>query len=174
MINILTGVLAPGGSAQSLRSLGRTFAGKTGTSNNNVDGWFVGMTPDLVVAIFMGFDEPRTLGAHDTGGVVTTPVFRDFVRTALKDQPLIPFRVPAGIRFVRVNHKTGKPASPKDRDVVMEAFKSGENWQGKIKGYIDGSDEETTLPQTQDQPSLPEVSQTEEEDDNIPGIGGIF
>ncbi len=174
MINILTGVLAPGGSAQSLRSLGRTFAGKTGTSNNSVDGWFVGMTPDLVVAIFMGFDDPRTLGAHDTGGVVTTPVFRDFIRTALKDRPLIPFRVPAGIRFVRVNHKTGKPASPKDRDVVMEAFKSGENWQGKIKGFIDGSEEETAEPQTQDQPSLPEVGPTEEEDDNIPGIGGIF
>lgn len=56
----------------------------------------------------------------------------------------------------------------------MEAFKSGENWQGKIKGYIDGSDEETTLPQTQDQPSQQEVSQTEEEEDNIPGIGSIF
>lgn len=174
MINILTGVLAPGGSAQSLRSLGRTFAGKTGTSNNSVDGWFVGLTPDLVAAIFVGFDEPRTLGAHDTGGVVTTPVFREFVRTALKDQPLIPFRVPAGIRFVRVNHKTGKPASPKDKDIVMEAFKAGENWQGKIKGFIDGSDEETVLPQTQNRPEQPEISQAEEEDDNIPGIGGIF
>ena len=177
IINILTGVLAPGGSAQSLRSLGRTFAGKTGTSNNNVDGWFVGLTPDLVVAIFMGFDEPRTLGAHDTGGVVSIPVFRRFVRTALKDQPLIPFRVPAGIRFVRVNHKTGKPASPKDRDVIMEAFKSGEDWQGKIKGYIDGSDEETVLPQTPDQPAaLPENNpgEGEEEDDSIPDIGGIF
>lgn len=174
MINILTGVLAPGGSAQSLRALGRTFAGKTGTSNSNFDGWFVGLTPDLVVAIFMGFDEPRTLGSHDTGGVVTTPIFREFVRTALKDQPLIPFRVPAGIRFVRVNHKTGKPASPKDRDVIMEAFKAGENWQGKIKGYIDGSDEETVLPQTTDQPTVTQIGQTEEGDDNIPGIGGIF
>lgn len=173
MINILTGVLAPGGSAQSLRSLGRTFAGKTGTSNNSVDGWFVGMTPDLVVAIFMGFDEPRTLGAHDTGGVVTAPIFKNFVRTALKDQPLIPFRVPAGIRFVRVNHKTGKPASPKDRDVVMEAFKAGESWQGKVKGYIDGSDDETTFRQSPDQPFSTESDQTEE-DDNIPGIGGIF
>ncbi|MBR1778735.1 MAG: penicillin-binding protein 1A [Alphaproteobacteria bacterium] len=174
IINILTGVLQPGGSAQSLRTLGKTFAGKTGTSNSSFDGWFVGMTPDLVVAIFIGFDEPRTLGNRDTGGVIAAPIFKDFVSMALKNQPLIPFRVPAGIRFVRVNHKTGKPAAPKDTDVILEAFKADENWQGKIKGYIDGSEGQITLTDPTEEPAGEKTSQTEETDDNIPGIGGIF
>lgn len=174
IINIMTGVLQPGGSAQSLRSLGKTFAGKTGTSNSSFDGWFVGMTPDLVVAIFIGFDEPRTLGNRDTGGVIAAPIFKDFVNTALKNQPLIPFRVPPGIRFVRVNHKTGQPASPKDKDVILEAFKAGENWQGKIKGYIDGSEDHSTSEDQTNEPEETKTSQTEEVDDNIPGIGGIF
>jgi len=174
IINILTGVLQPGGSAQSLRSLGKTFAGKTGTSNSSFDGWFVGMTPDLVVAIFLGFDEPRTLGNRDTGGAIAAPVFKDFVNVALKNQPLIPFRVPAGIRFVRVNHKTGKPASPKDKDVILEAFKTGENWQGKIKGYIDGSEDHLLESDQNNELSESKTSQTEEIEDNIPGIGGIF
>lgn len=174
IVNILTGVLQPGGSAQSLRSLGKTFAGKTGTSNSSFDGWFVGLTPDLVVAIFIGFDEPRTLGNRDTGGVIAAPIFKTFVQTALKNQPLIPFRVPAGIRFVRVNHKTGKPALPKDTDVILEAFKSDENWQGKIKGYIDGSEEKTTDEEQSEEQEETKTSETEENDDNIPGIGGIF
>ena len=174
IINILTGVLQPGGSAQSLRSLGKTFAGKTGTSNSSFDGWFVGMTPDLVVAIFLGFDEPKTLGDRDTGGVIAAPVFKDFVTSALKNQPLIPFRVPSGIRFVRVNHKTGKPATPKDTDVILEAFKADENWQGKIKGYIDGSEDHLNTPDKQDEPEETKTSQTEEDEDSIPGIGGIF
>ncbi|MBR4127444.1 MAG: penicillin-binding protein 1A [Alphaproteobacteria bacterium] len=174
IINIMTGVLQPGGSAQSLRSLGKTFAGKTGTSNSSFDGWFVGMTPDLVVAIFLGFDDPRTLGDHDTGGVIAAPVFKDFVNSALKNQPLIPFRVPTGIRFVRVNHKTGKPASPKDTDVVLEAFKADENWQGKIKGYIDGSEDTANESNETDERESTKASQTEEEEDNIPGIGGVF
>ena len=180
IINIMTGVLQPGGSASSLRRLGRTFAAKTGTSNNSLDGWFVGVTPDLVTVVFVGFDDPRTLGKNDFGGTVATPIFKRFVDTALKDVPRVPFRVPAGIRFVRVNHKTGKPASSKDRDVVMEAFKSGESWQGKVKGYIDGSDEEISPAHPRDTSAeqtgadTAESGQTEEPDDNIPGIGGIF
>ena len=173
IINILTGVLQPGGSAQSLRSLGKTFAGKTGTSNSSFDGWFVGMTPDLVVAIFIGFDEPRTLGNKDTGGVIAAPVFKTFVQTALKNQPLVPFRVPEGIRFVRVNHKTGKPADRKDRDVILEAFKSDENWMGKNRDFISGSEDDSSDDEESDE-SRNSSSQTEESDDNIPGIGGIF
>lgn len=178
IINIMTGVLAPGGSASNLRRLGRTFAAKTGTSNNSLDAWFVGVTPDLVMAVFVGFDDPRTLGKHDLGGSVASPIFKQFVDTALKDEPRIPFRVPAGIRFVRVNHKTGKPASPKDRDVVLEAFKIGEDWRGKIKGTLDGSDEENEqidddkVDKTEQMHNR--MRQTEEIDDNMPDIGSVF
>ena len=176
----MTGVLQPGGSASGLRRLGRTFAAKTGTSNNSLDAWFVGVTPDLVIATFVGFDDPRTLGKHDFGGTIASPIFKQFVDTALKDEPRIPFRVPAGIRFMRVDHRTGKPAKPKDRDVVLEAFKVGEDWQGKVKGYIDGSDSETPARPASPDRSAAEnadgdtAAQTEEPDDNIPGIGGIF
>lgn len=174
IINIMTGVLQRGGSAQTLRSLGRTFAGKTGTSNNSFDGWFVGVTPDLVVAIFIGFDEPKTLGKKDTGGVIAAPVFKNFVNMAMKDEPLIPFRVPEGIRFVRVNHKTGKPATSKDKDVILEAFKADEALHGKIKGYIDGSEDSVVTQEQTQETEDTTISQTEEEEDNIPGIGGIF
>ncbi len=178
IINIMTGVLAPGGSASNLRRLGRTFAAKTGTSNNSLDAWFVGVTPDLVMAVFVGFDDPRTLGKHDLGGSVASPIFKQFVDTALKDEPRIPFRVPAGIRFVRVNHKTGKPASPKDRDVVLEAFKIGEDWQGKIKGTLDGSDEENEQIDDDKADKTEQMHnrmrQTEEIEDNMPDIGSVF
>lgn len=184
IINIMTGVLQPGGSASGLRRLGRTFAAKTGTSNNSLDAWFVGVTPDLVVATFVGFDDPRTLGKNDFGGTVASPIFKQFVDTALKDEPRVPFRVPAGIRFMRVDHRTGRPAKPKDRDVVLEAFKVGEDWRGKVKGYIDGSDSETPArPTAGDSPAAENAdagndgdsaAQTEEPDDNVPGIGGIF
>lgn len=172
IVNILTGVLAPGGSAGHLRSLGRTYAGKTGTSNSSMDGWFVGFSPDLVVAIFLGFDEPRTLGSRDTGGVIAAPIFRDFVRKALKDEPLVPFRVPSGIRLVRINHKTGQPAKPSDKDVILEAFKSEEDWS-KAMPVIDGADEDDPVVRT---PSKTRSirRQTEEVQDNIPGIGGVF
>lgn len=181
IINIMTGVLAPGGSASNLRRLGRTFAAKTGTSNNSLDAWFVGVTPDLVMAVFVGFDDPRTLGKHDLGGTVASPIFKQFVDTALKDEPRIPFRVPAGIRLVRVNHKTGKPASPKDRDVVLEAFKIGEDWRGKIKGTLDGSDDarksdDSTDEETADKAERLQnrMNQIEEIDDNMPEIGSVF
>lgn len=178
IINIMTGVLAPGGSASNLRSLGKTFAGKTGTSNDSFDGWFVGVTPDLVVVIFLGFDVPRTLGAHDTGGLIASPIYRNFVRKALKDEPLIPFRVPNGIRLVRVNHKTGKPASPKDVDVITEAFKSGEDWQGKLKGgYIDGTDGTDTFVGTDMKDDVSTPTGLREVESNVEddlGVGGVF
>ncbi len=181
IINIMTGVLAPGGSASNLRRLGRTFAAKTGTSNNSLDAWFVGVTPDLVMVVFVGFDDPRTLGKHDLGGTVASPIFKQFVDTALKDEPRIPFRVPAGIRLVRVNHKTGRPASPKDRDVVLEAFKIGEDWRGKIKGTLDGSDDarkndDSANEETADKAERVQsrINQIEEIDDNMPEIGSVF
>ena len=83
--------------------------------------------------------------------------------------------------MARVNHKTGKPASPKDRDVILEAFKIGENWRGKIKGTLDGSDDarQTDETEEEEQPNNPDklqnrINQIEEIDDNIPDIGSVF
>lgn len=172
IVNILTGVLAPGGSASHLRSLGKTFAGKSGTSNDSFDNWFVGVTPDLVIAVFLGFDEPRTLGAHDFGGGTAAPIFKSFVQKALKDHHPVPFRIPPGIRLVRVNHKTGLPAKRRDKDVILEAFKVGDDINGS-RSVIDGSDDEVRAQETE---RISPVRRRTEEDveDGIPGIGGVF
>ncbi|WP_142849720.1 penicillin-binding protein 1A [Telmatospirillum sp. J64-1] len=122
MVSILEGVVLRG-TGRRIAELGRPIAGKTGTSNNVHDTWFVGFSPDLAVGVFVGFDEPRTLGSRETGGTVAAPIFKDFMAEALKDQPATPFRVPPGIRLVRVNADTGRPAQPGDRNVIWEAFK---------------------------------------------------
>ena len=121
MTSILEGVAVRGTGAR-LRALKRHLAGKTGTTNDNKDGWFMGFSPDLVVGTYVGFDEPRTLGRRETGAVAL-PIFYNFMEQALKNQPDIPFRIPKGIKLVRINNKTGKPATPNDTSVIFEALK---------------------------------------------------
>ena len=123
--SIMEGVVQRG-TAQKLKVLNRPIAGKTGTTNNEKDAWFIGYTPDLVVGVYIGFDNPAPMGHGETGGNVAAPVFRDFVQTALAAVPPVPFRAPPGIKLVRVNHKTGLPAGPGDKSAIMEAFKPGE------------------------------------------------
>jgi penicillin-binding protein 1A len=101
------------------------LAGKTGTTNDSNDTWFVGFSPDLVAGVFMGMDQPQSLGGHETGASVAAPVFKEFMAGALKDLPNTPFRVPPGIRMVRVNASTGQLARPGDKPVIYEAFKPG-------------------------------------------------
>ena len=87
----------------------------------------------------MGFDTPKSLGQRETGATVAVPVFKEFMATALKDQPAIPFRVPPGIRLVRVNAETGLLTNAGDRHAILEAFKPGTEPTGK-EGVLDGSD----------------------------------
>ena len=109
MVNILTGVVERG-TARVANTVGKPLGAKTGTSNDNNDAWIIGFSPDLVVGIWIGFDTPSSLGPHDTGGVVAGPIFRDFMLEALKDKPALPFRIPEGVRLIRVDATTGKPA----------------------------------------------------------------
>ena len=125
MTSILEGVVQRG-TATVLKSLNRPIAGKTGTTNEERDAWFVGYTPDLVVGVFIGFDTPRPMGKGRTGGGVAAPIFGDFMKRALADQPAAPFRVPPGLKLVRVNLKTGLRAQPNDPQAIMEAFKPNE------------------------------------------------
>lgn len=122
MTSILEGVAVRGTGAR-LRALGKHLAGKTGTTNENKDGWFMGFSPDLVVGVYIGFDEPRTLGRRETGAAVALPVFYNFMEKALAKQADIPFRTPQGIKLVRINSETGKPATPSDTSVIVEALK---------------------------------------------------
>ena len=98
------------GTGVRLKSLGRPLAGKTGTTNESKDTWFMGFSPDLVVGVYVGFDEPRSLGKRETGSSVALPVFKEFMEKALKDEPILPFRIPDGIRNVQINANTGARA----------------------------------------------------------------
>ena len=122
MVSILEGVVQYGTGGR-LRSIGKHLAGKTGTTNKNQDAWFVGFSPDLVVAVYVGFDQPRSLGRYETGAAAALPIFYDFMKEALAGQADIPFRIPSGIKLVRINHDTGKPATPSDTSVIWEALK---------------------------------------------------
>jgi penicillin-binding protein 1A len=137
MVNILEGVVQRG-TGTSVRAVGKPLAGKTGTSNDSNDVWFVGFSPDLAVGVFVGFDDPATLGHKETGGSIAAPIFRDFMMEALKDKPPTPFRVPPGVRLVRVDARTGKPAMPGDAKAIYEAFKGGDRMPGEEEEVLEG------------------------------------
>ncbi len=125
MTSILEGVIQRG-TATVLKSVGRPLAGKTGTTNEEKDAWFIGYSPDLVVGVFVGYDTPTPMGKFQTGGKVAAPIFGAFMQQALADTPPAPFRVPPGLKLVRVNLRTGLRASADDPTSIMEAFKPGE------------------------------------------------
>jgi len=127
------------GTGRRVRAVGKPLAGKTGTTNREMDTWFVGFAPDLAVGVFAGFDRPRPLGRRETGSSVAAPIFRDFMAAALKGKPAIPFRIPPGIRLVRINAATGRPARPGDKKVILEAFREDREPDANA-AVIDGSD----------------------------------
>ena len=112
--SILEGVVQRG-TAQTVKAVGKPLAGKTGTTNDAKDVWFVGFSPDLAVGVFLGYDQPKSLGNAATAGQYAAPVFRDFMQMALKDKPATPFRVPPGIKLIRVNASTGMRAGRRGR-----------------------------------------------------------
>ncbi|MBL4691358.1 MAG: penicillin-binding protein 1A [Rhodospirillales bacterium] len=124
VVSMLEGVVERG-TGRRIRAVGKPLAGKTGTTNLGKDTWFIGFSPDLAVGVFVGFDSPKTLGRRETGSSVSAPLFRDFMAAALADKKAIPFRIPPGIRLVRINATTGKQARPGDKKVILEAFKPG-------------------------------------------------
>lgn len=119
--HMLEGVIERG-TAMVVKSVGVPLAGKTGTTNDYKDAWFVGFSPNLTVGIYIGFDQPVSMGHGETGGHNAAPIFRDFMADAVGKQPPVPFRVPPGIRMVRVDLKSGVASAT---GAVLEAFKVG-------------------------------------------------
>lgn len=154
MVNILSGVVERG-TGRSVKSLNKTLGAKSGTSNDSFDAWFVGFSPDLVVGVWVGFDQPHTLGPNDTGGVVSAPIFKEFMAKALQDKTDLPFRVPDGVRLVRVDATTGKPAQSGNKNIIQEAFRLDTDLSKPMK--IVGED--ITI-------------KTDEEE--MPDIGGVY
>lgn len=140
LVSMLEGVTQRGTAKSfSWKFPGRPLAGKTGTTNDAADAWFVGFSPDLVVGVFAGFDRPRSLGQFEEGSTVAAPIFIEFMKQALKGKPVIPFRIPEGIRLVRVNPVTGQPARPNEKKVILEAFIPGTEPGGGKVVVLDGS-----------------------------------
>ena len=114
------------GTAIGMRDIGKPIAGKTGTTNEAKDVWFIGFSPDLVVGLYVGYDKPRSLGSGKLAqaAYISVPIAHDFIKLALADKPATPFKVPAGIKLVRVDPKTGMRANP-GQATILEAFKPG-------------------------------------------------
>jgi penicillin-binding protein 1A len=140
IVNILQGVVERGTGVRA-QSIGKPVAGKTGTSNDVRDAWFMGFSPDLAVGVFVGFDQPKSLGEQEQGASAALPIFVDFMSAALEDQPAIPFRVPPGVRLVRVDAASGLLPGPATHEVILEAFIPGsEPTQSGSAGGANGID----------------------------------
>ena len=120
--SIMEGVIQRG-TGVSIKAVGKHLAGKTGTTNDAKDLWFVGYSPDLAVGVFMGYDRPRSLGDSAQAALYTAPIFRDFMQMALKNKPDIPFRVPPGIKLISVDVHSGQRSTGSSS--ILEAFKPG-------------------------------------------------
>ena len=128
MVHILEGVVERG-TATILRDLDRPLFGKTGTTSGPTNVWFVGGTPEVVAGVYMGYDQPRSMGGYAQGGRIAAPIFKDFAQVAFKGMPKIPFVAPQGIRWVRIDRASGRRvfgAFPVQEDpksaVIWEAF----------------------------------------------------
>ncbi len=119
MTSMLEGVVR-NGTGKKISNIGVTLAGKTGTTNDNKDAWFIGFSPDLVVGVYVGYDKPKSLGYKQTGSAVAVPIFKNFMEKAKINKENIPFRIPSGISFVKIDSKTG--LQTKSKNGVLEAF----------------------------------------------------
>ncbi len=141
------------GTASRAKSIGKIVGGKTGTTNNSFDSWFVGFSPDLVMAVYIGFDTPKSLGEEETGASVAMPVFIDFMKEAIKDKPSVPFRMPNSVKLVKIDKSTGKypnPSTPKEK-IFFEALKiEDEIQENEIVDETSNEDEAENLKQLQD------------------------
>lgn len=127
-VHMMTGVVLRG-TAQKLRDLDRPLFGKTGTTTNSTNVWFVGGTPDIVAGVYLGYDTPQGMGGYAQGGTVAAPIFKQFAQNVLPTMPARPFIAPKGIRMVRIERRTGRrvfgqwPGSDPKSAIIWEAFK---------------------------------------------------
>ncbi|MBN8996000.1 MAG: penicillin-binding protein 1A [Rhizobiales bacterium] len=147
--SMLQGVVERG-TGTAVKVVGKPIAGKTGTTNDYKDAWFVGYTPDLVAGLYIGYDRPRSLGRGATGGVLAAPIFAEFMKMALADKPAVPFRVPPGMNFYPIDRKTGLSAQPGTPGTILEAFKPGTAPPDtySVIGYTDPSGQTLTTDPT--------------------------
>ena len=126
------------GTAKGLRDLNLDLAGKTGTTNKNTDTWFIGFTSNYVIGVYVGYDEPSSLGRYETGATTAMPILKNFVKNAVKKENARPFKVPQGIKMLVVNSINGERATYNDESIIIEAFKDKDLVNNKIQyGNVD-------------------------------------
>ncbi len=114
------------GTGRKLKDLNLDLAGKTGTTNENTDAWFVGFTSNLVIGVYVGHDEPKTLGKYETGAKTALPIFKLFVKKSVKRSEARPFKVAKNIKFLVIDQKTGRKANFGSKTTIIEAFKKSD------------------------------------------------
>ena len=135
MVSMLEGVVSRG-TGRRIKDDALVIAGKTGTTNDNTNAWFIGFSPDLVAGVYVGYDTPRPLGKSETGSTAAVPIFGQFIKDALQDAPVIPFRRPDGVNIIPVNSETGLRAALSDPKTVLETFKPGQFPQSSGAGGL--------------------------------------
>jgi penicillin-binding protein 1A len=116
------------GTGRKLKNLNLVLAGKTGTTNNNMDAWFIGFTSKLVIGVYVGFDEPKSLGKYETGAKAALPIFKKFVKNVVKKKDATPFKVPKSINLVMVDAETGLQPDTNTKKIIYESFKEKDNF----------------------------------------------
>ena len=124
MVSILEGVVQRG-TGVTIRSVGKPLAGKTGTSSDYRDAWFIGFSPDLAVGVYIGYDDFRSLGTGEAGALAAAPIFREFMREALADKPATPFRIPQGLVMAAIDSRSGVSVPQGTPGSILESFKPG-------------------------------------------------
>ncbi len=122
MTSILQGTVERG-TAKKLKPLKVPLAGKTGTTNDNFDAWFIGFTSDIVIGVYIGYDNPKTLGKNETGSKVALPIFKDFIENSLYKEDFKDFEIPENIYLTSLNYDTGIKSAPGDKKSIIEALK---------------------------------------------------
>ena len=125
MTSILEGVIKRG-TGRKLKDLNLDLAGKTGTTNNNTDAWFIGFTSNLVIGVYVGHDEPKSLGKFETGSKTAMPIFKSFIKRAIKKGDARPFKVAKNIKFLVIDQKSGKKANFGSKTTIIEAYKKND------------------------------------------------
>ena len=129
--SLLEGVVKRG-TGKKLKKLKLNLAGKTGTTNENTDTWFIGFTSNLVIGVYVGMDNPQPLGKYETGSKVALPIFEDFIKKSIKKSDARPFKVADGIIMMVVDSKTGQKAKFSSKDTIIEAYKNKNVKNGKV------------------------------------------
>ena len=120
------------GTGKKLKKLGLNIAGKTGTTNENTDAWFIGFTSDLVIGVYVGMDNPKPLGKFETGSKAALPIFEEFVKKAVKKSNSRPFKVPQNITLMVIDPDTGEKAKFSSKNTIIESYKSKNVLDGKV------------------------------------------